>query len=273
MVKAVEDFIIASNQLANGDFSARLNITHPSEFKMMSDNFNHMAKELGSIEVLRSDFINNFSHEFKTPIVSIKGFAEILKCDDLTPEEREEYLDIVIEEASRLAALATNVLEVSKVEQQGILTDRQVFNLGEQIRQCVLLLEAKISEKNINLDLHINDYMIQGNKEMMSQVWVNLLDNAIKFTKKEGWVHLTMKMDEGKIRVEIKDTGCGISEEALPRIFDKFYQADTSHATRGNGLGLSMVKKIVELHEGTISCESEIDKGTTFLISLPSKEK
>lgn len=269
MVKAVEEFIAATHKLANGDFTARLHLEHPLEFQVMSDNFNHMAKELASIEVLRTDFINNFSHEFKTPIVSIKGFAEILKRDDLTPEERAEYLDIVIEEASRLARLATNVLEVTKVEQQGILTNKQLFNLGEQIRQCVLLLDSKMSEKNIELDLNINDYKIQGNKEMMSQVWVNLLDNAIKFTENKGCISLDMQKDDSQITVQIKDTGRGISKEALPRIFDKFYQADASHATKGHGLGLAMVKKIVELHGGTIKCESQLTQGTIFTIVLP----
>ena len=185
-VKAVEKFVRASNQVANGDFTARVEVRGPYEFKVMADNFNHMAQELGSIEVLRSDFINDFSHEFKTPIVSIKGFAEILKYGDLSEEERSEYLDIVIEESARLSTLATNILAVSKIEKQGILTNQQTFNLGEQIRQCILLLDNKINEKEITLILNIQDYMTYGNKDMMSQVWLNLLDNAIKFTNIKG---------------------------------------------------------------------------------------
>jgi len=269
-IKAAEQFIEASSRLANGDFTARIEGKGLSEFRRMAENFNHMAKELGSIEVLRSDFINNFSHEFRTPIVSIKGFAEILKYDDLTVEEREEYLNIVIEESSRLASLANNVLEASKLDQQSILTNKQIFNLGEQIRQCVLLLDAKISEKDINLDLNIHDYKVEGNKDMMSQVWINLLDNAIKFTPQKGSIHLYMKREDDKIKIEIQDTGCGIKQEAVAKIFDKFYQADMSHATKGNGLGLSIVKKIVELHGGSIACESEWLKGTTFMLLLPA---
>lgn len=273
MIRNVEQFVKASNQLASGDFTAKLNMKAPLEFKIISDNFNHMAKELGSIEVLRADFINNFSHEFKTPIVSIKGFAEILKYDDLTPEERKEYLDIVIEESSRLAALATNVLELAKIEQQEILTNKQSFNLSEQIRQCILLLDAKISEKNIDLELDIEDYTVEGNKEMLQQVWINLLDNAIKFSREKGTIHIRIQKCDHKIKVEISDTGCGISEEELPRIFDKFYQADISHATRGNGLGLSLVKKIITLHGGTISCKSKLTEGTTFVVEVPVVEK
>lgn len=270
-LKIMEKFIEATNKLAHGDFSARINVKCRGELKAMVDNFNHMAKELGSIEVLRTDFINNFSHEFKTPIVSIKGFAEILKYDDLSTEERKEYLDIVIEESARLATLATNVLELSKIEQQGILTNKQSFNLGEQIRQCVLVLEAKINYKRLHLELNIQDDYIIGNREMMSQVWLNLLDNAIKFTNEQGWLYLYMKKSNEYIEIELKDTGCGISKTALTKIFDKFYQADCSHATHGNGLGLAMVKKIIELHHGTIECQSELGKGTTFKILLPIK--
>ena len=270
--KSIKKFMNAMNQLASGDFSARLNITHPPEYKVLSENFNRMAEELGGIEVLRTDFINNFSHEFKTPIVSIKGFAEILKDDRLTKEERNEYLDIVIEESTRLSSLATNVLTLSKVETQSILTDKQFFNLGEQLRQCILILDSKLIKKDIILNLDIHDYFISGNKEMLNQVWLNLLDNAIKFSLPQGIIEVRMKEQNDSIIVTITDTGCGITKDSLPKIFDKFYQEDASHGTMGNGLGLSIVHKIVTLHKGTIKCESTISKGTSFTISLPIKE-
>ena len=270
--KSMNQFMNVMNQLASGDFSARLNITHPPEYKLLSENFNRMAEELGGMEVLRTDFINNFSHEFKTPIVSIKGFAEILKDDRLTKEERDEYLDIVIEESTRLSSLATNVLTLSKVEAQCILTDKQFFNLGEQLRQCILILDSKLTKKDILLNLDIHDYFISGNKEMLNQVWLNLLDNAIKFSLPEGIIEVGMKEQNDSIIVTITDTGCGITEEAVPKIFDKFYQEDASHGTMGNGLGLSIVHKIITLHKGTIICESTISKGTKFTISLPIKE-
>lgn len=269
VLKNVREFIEATEKLSRGDFSARLNIKRPPEFRILSKNFNAMAKELGGIEVLRTDFINNFSHEFKTPIISIKGFAEILKDDDLSKEEKNEYLDIIIEESKRLSSLATNVLNLSKIETQVILNDIQRFNIGEQIRQSILLLDSKFQSKNILLDINIEDCYINGNKEMLNQVWVNLLDNAIKFNNKNGIVSVNMKKEEGNIFINITDTGLGITRESISKIFDKFYQGDRSHSTHGNGLGLTIVKKIIELHGGTIECDSIVSKGTKFTIILP----
>ncbi len=269
MVKAVKDFIDASNHVANGDFSARVMFKHPTELRRLAENFNRMAEELNGIEVLRTDFINNFSHEFKTPIVSIKGFAEVLRADDLSKEERDEYLDIVISESSRLASLASRVLEFTKIEQQSIVSEKTCFNLGEQIRQCILLLDAKFNQKNIQLELNLYDTYIGANREMLSQVWVNLLDNAIKFTESQGTIWIRMHIVAKEVEVEIRDNGCGIEQEALSHIFDKFYQADHSHAMEGNGLGLAMVKKIIDLHGGSISCQSQLGQGTVFKIKLP----
>ncbi|MNB67298.1 Alkaline phosphatase synthesis sensor protein PhoR [compost metagenome] len=271
MVKSIREFIEATKQLAAGDFSTRLHLKSPPEYRILSENFNRMAEELGGIEILRTDFVNNFSHEFKTPIVSIKGFAEILKHDDLAKEERDEYLDIVIEESARLASLASNVLELSKIETQTILTDKQMVNVGEQIRQCVLLLAAKIEKKHLELDLNLHDYSLSGSKELLNQVWLNLLDNAIKFTPEHGTITIEMKRTAGFLEMAFRDTGSGIDPEAVPRIFDKFYQADTSHSAAGNGLGLTIVQQIVNLHGGTITCESEPDRGTAFIVTLPSE--
>ncbi|MBT2288815.1 HAMP domain-containing histidine kinase [Paenibacillus albidus] len=270
MVKSIRMFIEATDRLASGDFSMRLQLKSPPEFKILSENFNRMAEELGGIEILRTDFVNNFSHEFKTPIVSIKGFAEVLKNDDLTKEEREEYLDIVIEESARLASLASNVLELSKIETQSILTNKGCFNVGEQIRQCVLLLAAKFEKNNLSLKINIQDYELSGNKELLNQVWLNLLDNAIKFTPEHGEIKVSMEKNEDSIVILFRDNGSGIHPEALPRIFDKFYQQDTSHSTAGNGLGLAIVNKIIHLHEGTIACSSTPSQGTTFTITIPN---
>lgn len=272
VLKNVREFIEATDKLSRGDFSARLNIRKPPEFRILSKNFNTMAEELGSIEVLRTDFINNFSHEFKTPIISIKGFAEILKDDDLSKEERNEYLDIIIEESKRLTSLATNVLNLSKIETQAILKEKQMFNIGEQIRQSILLLDSKFQSKNISLDINIEDCNIYANKKMLNQVWLNLLDNAIKFNNENGLVSVNMKKKEKKILITIIDSGIGISKEVVSKIFDKFYQEDTSHSTKGNGLGLTIVKKIIELHGGTIECESIVSKGTKFTIILPIEQ-
>ncbi|MEL7649157.1 MAG: HAMP domain-containing sensor histidine kinase [Sedimentibacter sp.] len=268
-LKPIRKIIDATNKLARGDFSVRLNITKPPELVELSDSFNQMAEELGGIEVLRSDFVNNFSHEFKTPIVSIKGFAEMLKHDDLTQEERDEYLDIIIDESVRLASLATNVLYMSKIETQSILTERNDFNAGEHLRQCILILEAKFSKKNVEINADIQDFNMRGNKEMLSQVWVNLLDNAIKFSDEGGTVEVVLRQEANEAVALIMDNGCGIDENSKNHIFDKFYQADKSHATSGNGIGLAVAKKIVDLHGGTITFESEPDRGTVFCVRLP----
>lgn len=270
MVKSIQTFIDATDRLARGDFSMRLQLTSPPEFKILSENFNRMAEELGGIEILRTDFVNNFSHEFKTPIVSIKGFAEILKDDGLPKAERDEYLDIVIEESARLASLASNVLELSKIETLSILSNKQRYNVGEQIRQCVLLLAAKMEKKNLSLNLNIHDYELAGNKELLNQVWLNLLDNAIKFTPEQGGIEIDMTRNEENLEIRFRDNGSGIAADAVPRIFDKFYQQDTSHSTAGNGLGLTIVSKIIMLHEGRIVCDSSPSQGTTFTVTLPA---
>lgn len=272
-LKSIRTFIDAIDQLAKGNFSTRMHLKSPPEFKILSDNINRMAEELGGIEILRTDFVNNFSHEFRTPIVSIKGFAEILKDDELSKEERNEYLDIVIEESTRLAVLASNVLNLSKIEAQAILSDQQVFNVGEQIRQSVLLLHTKLTKKQITLKANVQDYEVLGNKEMLSQVWLNLLDNAIKFTPEHGEIEVTMKRIKEQIEITLRDNGEGISPSALPRVFDKFYQQDTSHSAAGNGLGLTIVRKIIDLHSGTIRCDSVLLEGTTFTVLLPSTQK
>lgn len=268
-LQPVREVVVAMNRLAKGDFTTRLELHHPPELMELSESFNQMAAELGGLEVLRTDFVNNFSHEFKTPIVSIKGFAEMLKQDNLSKEERNEYLDIVIDESSRLASLATNVLNLSKLETQTILTKVSRYNMGEQIRQCVLLLDTKIEQKQLECHVDVEDFHIIANKDMLSQVWVNLLDNAIKFTPSGRQISIVARQQGGNARVEIADQGCGIDKQALDHIFDKFYQADISHSTGGNGLGLTVVRKIVSLHQGTITCDSVKQKGTTFCITLP----
>lgn len=269
ILKNIVKFIDAIEKVSRGDFTARLELESPLEFKYLSKNFNLMVEELQGIEVLRTDFINNFSHEFKTPIISIKGFAEILKDGDITQDERNEYLDIIIAEANRLSSLSTNVLNLSKIENQVILQDTQYFNIAEQIRESILLLVPKVEDKNITLDINVEDCIINGNKEMLNQVWVNLFDNAIKFNKKNGIISIKLIENNNNIYITVLDSGSGIKKEAIPKIFDKFYQEDISHSTNGNGLGLAIVKKIIYLHGGKITCNSMKGRGTKFNIILP----
>lgn len=271
-LRPVNAIINAMNRLAAGDFKTRLSFgkylgKHPTA-KEITRSFNKLAEELEKTEILRSDFINNFSHEFKTPIVSIAGFAKLLKHGNLTEEQKAEYIDIIEEESMRLAAMATNVLSLTKVENQTILTGVTEFNLSEQIRNCFLLLESKWTKKNITPELDFGEHTIRANEEMLKQVWINLIDNAIKFGDEGSTVRVTITETEKNIFVSIDDTGVEIPPELKERIFQKFYQADESHSGEGNGVGLAVVKAIVKLHNGDVTVSSA-DRKTVFTVSLP----
>lgn len=259
----------AIHSVSEGNFQTKIYLEHPKEFRELSHCFNQMTEELAGIEMLRSDFINNFSHEFKTPMVSILGFANLLKKGDLTAEEQAEYLDIIIEEAKRLTALSANVLNLSKVESMSFLTDPTSFNVGEQIRECVLLLEKKWTEKEISFHFHLSEQKMDGNEQLLKQVWTNLIDNAIKFSPEKSEIILSMETESDSFTVTITDHGLGMDEKTQHSIFDKFYQADPSHSSEGNGLGLAIVKKIVELHRGTITVKSQPMQGSSFTVMLP----
>jgi len=268
-LRPVRNLISATDSLAKGDFSARIDLKGSNELQRLSESFNHMAEELGSIELLRSDFVNNFSHEFKTPIVSVRGFAKILKRDDLTKAERDEFLDIIISEADRLSALATNVLNLSKIENQAILADRARFNVSEQLRRVIALLENRWRQKNIEINFDSGEIYLTANEELLSQVWINLLDNAIKFSPENAQIDIRLSKDSGFISVLVADQGNGMSQEAALHVFDKFYQGDTAHTLHGNGLGLTLAKRITDLHGGTIGIVSTGAGGSTFEVRLP----
>ena len=273
-LRPVNSIINALNRLAAGDFKTRLSFNgllarHPVAIEL-TDSFNKMASELESTEMLRSDFINNFSHEFKTPIVSIAGFAKLLKKGNLSEDEQKEYLTIIEDESLRLSAMATNVLNMTRVENQSILTDMAEYNLSEQLRNCVLLLENKWSRKDLELNLDFEECQICASEELMKQVWVNLLDNAVKFTPECGSITVKILESDDSISVSVANTGSEIPPASRERIFQKFYQADESHATEGNGIGLAVVQKIVELHGGTVGAESQNGE-TTFTVSLPRR--
>ena len=273
-LKPFNIMITQMNRLAEGDFKARLRFTKPTAAhpaaKEMCDSFNKMAEELENPEMLRSDFVNNFSHEFKTPIVSIAGFAKLLKRGNLSDEEKAEYIEIIEEESLRLSHMATNVLNLTKIENQKILTDTAAFNLSEQIRACVLLLESKWTGKNLEVILEFSEHTVTANEELLRQMWINLIDNAVKFTPDYGTVDIKICETEEIITVCITNTGSEISPENQKKIFNRFYQADESHASEGNGVGLAIVKKAAELHGGTVWVKSE--NGTTsFIIELPKR--
>jgi signal transduction histidine kinase len=262
------------NRLADGDYQARLEyrgkLGRLPVVREIADSFNKMAAELENTELLRSDFINNFSHEFKTPIVSIAGFAKLLKKGTLTEEQRLLYLDAIEEESLRLSCMATNVLNLNKVESQSILTDLSRFNLSEQIRSVVLLTEEKWVEKNLDLQPEFDEYAIEANEEMLKQVWINLLDNAVKFTPRCGTVGISIREESDSIAVTVRNTGKEIPAEARDKIFHKFYQGEESHTHEGNGIGLAIVKRVVDLHGGAVTVESE-NGLTAFTVTLPKE--
>ncbi|MBQ2960251.1 MAG: HAMP domain-containing histidine kinase [Oscillospiraceae bacterium] len=269
----INTLVDSMNKLKSGDYKTRLYFKgrirkHPVAVEI-ENSFNTMAQELENTEILRSDFINNFSHEFKTPIVSIAGFAKLLRRGNLTEEQKQEYLGIIEEESLRLSAMATNVLNLSKIENQTILTDINRFNLSEQIRACVLLLEDQWMKKSLSLDLDFDEHYICANEELLKQVWINLIDNAIKFSPITGELSLGIEANEKFCTVSITNYGEDIHADKLDKIWNKFYQADESHSGNGNGIGLAIVKAIVELHHGSAEVESSQGK-TTFKVTLPS---
>lgn len=273
-LKPFNKIITQMNRLAKGDFKARLYFgkfiaSYPA-FKETSESFNKMAEELEGSELLRSDFINNLSHEFKTPIVSIAGFAKLLRKGNLSEEQKEEYLKIIEEESLRLSHVATNVLNLTKIENQTILTDVTKFNISEQIRSAVLLLENKWTNKDIDLNLDLGEHSVTANEELLKQVWINLIDNAVKFSPEKESIDISLCKNTYTLTFAISNKG-EISKESLRKIFNKFYQADESHAGEGNGVGLAIVKKIAELHRGTIEAKCQ-DGTTTFTLTLPKTQ-
>ena len=274
-IKPFKRLIDQLDRLASGDFKARLHFgrliaEHPT-FRQVENSFNRVAEELDHTEMLRSDFINNFSHEFKTPIVSIAGFAKLLRRGNLTDEQKEEYLEVIEEESLRLSAMATNVLSLTRVENQTILTEVTRFNLSEQIRGAVLLLAEKWTPKSLYMDMQFDEHMICANEELLKQVWINLLDNAIKFSDPNDTVTVELHEEGERLSVSVSNHGRDIPKDRIAHIFNKFYQADESHSSEGNGIGLAIVKKVCELHGGTVSAASE-GGTTTFTVVLPKQQ-
>lgn len=268
-LRPLHTLIQAIHEVSAGNYDVKIHLEHPKEFQELSECFNQMTEELAGTEIFRSDFINNFSHEFKTPIVSILGFARLLRSQKLDACQSREYLDIIIEESRRLSELSSTVLNLSKVESLTLLTDKTVYSLSEQIRESILLLENKWSKKQIAFDIDMEEIMIRANEPLLKQVWMNLLDNAVKFSPAAGCISITLHSDNGNAVFAVKDQGAGIDDKTKKYIFDKFYQGDSSHHMEGNGLGLPLVKKILELHKGNISVLSEAGKGSVFVAAVP----
>ncbi len=262
----------AFSEVAKGNFSVRLDETSRiDEIYTTSHNFNVMVQELGTIETLRSDFIANVSHEFKTPLTAIEGYATLLQEPDITEDNRREYTERIIYNTSRLTTLTGNILLLSKIENQNIPTSVQEYSLDEQLRQTLLLLEKKWNDKNIELDIELDEVNIVSCESLLLHVWLNLFSNAIKYSPQNGSVSVTLTKDDKTAKVTVKDEGPGMDAATIAHIFEKFYQGDNSHRAEGNGLGLALVQRILDLCRGKISVVSEQGKGSEFIVSLPLK--
>ena len=267
IIRTSKPYLNALQKVAEGDFSVRIEDSAAFANLNIANNFNYMVSQLESVETLRENFVSDFSHEFKTPIVSIAGFAKLLKDPTLSAEQRNEYLDVIIDESNRLVELSESVLLLNRLESQQITKEK--YQLDEQMRQCVLMFEQQCEAKGIELSVDLQDHVvINSNYKLMSQVVVNLLSNAVKFTESGGKITVGCKTKGLNVLITVSDTGCGMDEETKSNIFNKFFQGDTSHTTPGNGLGLSIVKKIVEMLDGQVFVTSRVGEGSTFTISL-----
>lgn len=270
ILRPVMSFAKATKKVANGDFSVRVNEQYPIKgVEEMSKNFNIMATELAGIETLRNDFIANVSHEFKTPLSAIEGYATLLQNPNLSEEEKIKYSSLLITSSKQLSKLVDNILKLSKLETQEVMQDKIKFRLDEQLRKTVLMFEKDWVNKEIEFDLSLSTYEYYGNPDIIRQIWTNIIGNAIKYSNKGSTIKISIEENSSFLRVLVSDEGIGMSESTKEHIFEKFYQGDTTRKSEGNGLGLAIVNRIVKLLDGAISIDSEKDVGTTVIVSLP----
>ena len=263
----------AAKKLVAGDFSARVSkvrrFATDEHFNTIIDCFNQMAQELSGVETLRTDFISNVSHEMKTPLAAMHNYGTLLQAPELSDEKRLEYAKGVTQGSRRLADMVANILKLSKLENQQIFPNATRFDLGEQLCEALLQFESVWEKENIEIETDIaQDVTVWADRELLSLVWNNLLSNAFKFTPGGGTVRLSLTTSDRYAVVKVEDTGCGMSAETGAHIFEKFYQGDTSHATRGNGLGLALVKRVVDIVRGEISVESVLGEGSAFTVRI-----
>lgn len=269
--RPVEIISNAVNQVAQGNFDVQIDSSKfKNEMKSLADDLNKMINELKSIEVMRSDFVSNVSHEFRAPLSSIQGYVTLLSNPALTEEQRRDYFIKLAESTRQLTGLVDNVLKLSRLESQNIVSETKPFSLDEQLRRAVLMFEQQWSKKNIWLELELPECEYNGNEEMLNQMWLNLIGNAIKFTDENGKIGVSLDNSQKDfVTVTVWDNGIGMTEEVKAHIFEKFYQADSSRKAEGNGLGLALVKTIADLTNSTVTVESEQGKGSIFTVRLP----
>ncbi len=270
--RPVERILEATQRIAAGDFSVRLQISHSyrryDEYDLIAENINRMAGELSRTEVVHNDFISNVSHELKTPISILRSYAMAMRNENLDPAVRSRYAQVLVSASDRLSALVTNILKLNKLENQELSPQYETIRLDEMLAQSLLQFEEKIDEKGLELDCDLKEVYVKSDPNFLEIVWNNLISNAVKFTETGGKIKVTLGAENGQAVVKISDTGCGISRETGMHIFDKFYQGETSHSQEGNGLGLALVKKVIDILGGEISVESEEGKGSVFMVKL-----
>ena len=271
--RPVKRILDGMEKIIEGDFYARIPYLQGedsgNEYDDIIKGLNHMAEELSGVETLRTDFISNVSHELKTPLAVIQNYGTILQNPDLSEKEQMEYAKAITEQTRKLSALITNILKLNRLENQQIFPEKQEYNLSEQICECLLGFEQAWEKKNLEIETDIDeDVIVCQDAELLSLVWNNLFSNAVKFCKEEGTVSVSVKKEKDGVLVSVSDEGCGISPEVGAHIFEKFYQGDTSHATQGNGLGLALVKRVIDIVGGEIHVQSVLGKGSTFLVRL-----
>ena len=262
----------ATEQIMQGDFSVRVRPMHGAGmegFNQIGMAINAMTAELSGTETLRTDFIANVSHELKTPLAVMANLSTMLQRPGITDDEKNEYAKAISEAARKLAQLITNILKLNKLENQQIFPQPKEFDLGEQLCECLLVFEDAWEAKNLEIETDIEeDVRIKSDPELLSLVWNNLISNAVKFTPDGGTIGLSLKTEDGSVVVQVRDTGCGMKPEVGQHIFEKFYQGDTSHATQGNGLGLALVKRVVDILSGEIGVQSVYGEGSTFTVKF-----
>lgn len=271
--RPMKKIIRAAEKIIKGDFSERIEPQNKfltdENFNDVINCFNKMSEELSGVETLRTDFIANVSHEMKTPLAVIQNYGSLLQMPDLTEEKRMEYAKGVTDASRRLADMVTNILKLNRIENQQIFPQTAEFDLGEQICECLLQYENVWEKEKIEIETDIaEDIKVKADRELLSLVWNNLFSNAFKFTPSGGKVTVTLSGDTRYAEVKVKDTGCGMTPEVGSHIFEKFYQGDTSHSSQGNGLGLALVKRVIDIMRGEITVESVVGKGTTFTVKI-----
>ena len=271
--RPVKRILEGMDKIMAGDFSTRIPYLRGedsgNEFDAIIKGLNHMAEELSGVETLRTDFISNVSHELKTPLAVIQNYGTILQNPGLSQKEQQEYAKAITEQTRKLSALITNILKLNRLENQQIFPEKKEYNLTEQICECLLGFEQAWEKKELEIETDMEeDVVICQDAELLSLVWNNLFSNAIKFCKEQGKIGISVKKENDMVVVAVSDEGCGIRPEVGAHIFEKFYQGDTSHATQGNGLGLALVKRVIDIVGGEIHVQSVLGKGSTFLVRL-----